>query len=1165
MSVLSQPTPQISVGPPPTLTYQVSVTNGQAYTLTVFQTLNGTNTVVVSPTSYTGTGSLQTYTFTSPVTSYSYYTSVLIGVTTTNSPSVLYYSPYQGPQGVQGNPGTVGGQGPIGPVGPQGPQGLQGVVSVTNYVTCNSLITSGTSSGTVNANANLTFNGTILDVIGQQRVTNVGGNILTISNSQSLTSNTLTTPNTLSSIVLCNAGTGATGSNFYNTSMLFNVGGYGGSIGGGLQNNVGAFLSLGTMVFNGAINPILNIVSSTTTNGNVGIGTTAPAYTLDVKGSANVSNAYYVNGALQSTTYTLADTVTVAQYIFIGTWTTAQAGRKLLITLTSSQGYNSSPTQQQVTRLCMNTANGSSVINGTSGGLVYFSAAAYIDTPLGGATGSPSTFRIVQVSSAYGSTVLAVYGNFSAYIGSAFYTVSVSGGDSWTNSSTLYGVTGPTGTYLDVTPSVSPTISGSNYGFGTTAPAYTLDVNGTIRGTLVGNISTSTQATFQSHATGGIWYYTTDGSPRLRFVSGSTSSSTLADSNSIIFQTPANTTMANITSTGMRVGDGTAASYMLDVNGSINSTGSIYVRGTNYLITYGGTSGYTYMNTDSNGYGYMRAAGSYLFMGAGGTSTLAVTNNAMSINTGAGPNYTLDVGGQVRIYETTGTNVVAGTANTMPTTAIAGKTSGSLTLYHNNANGHSSILFPSKTNDGGDYGYITFMDDVSNRAGSEECRLLIGCDNDYATDHVILQPFGGRVGVGQMLPAYKFDMFGGSANFSFNGTYGTVFVGSSDGLLIQGYSYGSSYIRADCNAANGISTNALFLGTGGCNVVDITRTDVQCHPTNALYVRNDKGAGNFVVEGTSYLGDIYNTNVYATSAIVSGTTAGRLLMLGATNACYIEAGLNSDTGSAAPLYFTDMNNANQWMCIGSTGNVGINNNSPVGRFHVKTSGNALDTFLGWDSTWMVVTPAANAATAKNTPGLGLGYSVASNTAYVTALAPNDKWKNLNLDGSNINLSPHDGGVNVNGSLSVFGGSHYIRGLTQVVADGGSVVATTPSGAATYPTNAFCVKAQTRLPDTTYSISNVFSVTTYVYSTSYTSNSIFMAINPTHYMIVTAWQDNGNWFSGSLLYTHLGGYSNAGSFVGNLSIGGAGAGIKFTNMTSGSGFRCTMIAVSAGMS
>jgi hypothetical protein len=406
--------------------------------------------------------------------------------------------------------------------------------------------------------------------------------------------------------------------------------------------------------------------------------------------------------------------------------------------------------------------------------------------------------------------------------------------------------------------------------------------------------------------------------------------------------------------------------------------------------------------------------------GTANVNMMSVTAAGVGINNST-PSYTLDVGGQIRIYETTGTNVVAGTANTMPTTAIAGKTSGSLTLYHNNANGHSSILFPSKTNDGGDYGYITFMDDVSNRAGSEESRLLIGCDNDYATDHVILQPFGGRVGVGQMLPAYKFDMFGGAANFSFDSTYGAAYVGTHTGMLLYAVSSGDGTIRADQNVEN--SVRVLYLGVGYCNVVDISRSDVQCHPTNALYVRNDKGAGNFVVEGTSYLNNISNTNLYATSAIVSGTTAGRLVMIGVQSGCYIEAGLNSDTGSAAPLYFTDMNNAHQWMCIGSTGNVGINNNSPVGRFHVKTSGNALDTFLGWDSTWMLVTPVANSGIPSTTAGLGLGYSAASNTAYVTALAPQDSWKDLRLDASNIQLVPHSPGiVNVSGGFKVVHGT-----------------------------------------------------------------------------------------------------------------------------------------------
>jgi hypothetical protein len=60
-------------------------------------------------------------------------------------------------------------------------------------------------------------------------------------------------------------------------------------------------------------------------------------------------------------------------------------------------------------------------------------------------------------------------------------------------------------------------------------------------------------------------------------------------------------------------------------------------------------------------------------------------------------------------------------------------------------------------------------------------------------------------------------------------------------------------------------------------------------------------------------------------------------MAGTASACYIEAALNSDTGSAAPLYFTDMNNAHQWMCIGSTGNIGMGVNSPGTKLDVVGS------------------------------------------------------------------------------------------------------------------------------------------------------------------------------------------------------------------------------------
>ena len=56
------------------------------------------------------------------------------------------------------------------------------------------------------------------------------------------------------------------------------------------------------------------------------------------------------------------------------------------------------------------------------------------------------------------------------------------------------------------------------------------------------------------------------------------------------------------------------------------------------------------------------------------------------------------------------------------------------------------------------------MDDVSNVAGEERSRLLIGAQNDPTnpvnSDGLILQPFGGYLGIGQMNPAYALDVNG---------------------------------------------------------------------------------------------------------------------------------------------------------------------------------------------------------------------------------------------------------------------------------------------------------------------------------------------------------------------------------------------------------------------
>ena len=155
-----------------TITFSWTTTNASSWSV-LFQyatTVNGTYTTL-STTTGSASG-LQTAAYTTPTTSYYYRTTITAqgtgGPATSTSTSLYYYNPFQGPQGVQGVQGIAGSDGLRGPDGPQGLQGVQGIVNfsggggnVANYV-----ITTTNNAGTINANANMTYDGSIFVVTG---------------------------------------------------------------------------------------------------------------------------------------------------------------------------------------------------------------------------------------------------------------------------------------------------------------------------------------------------------------------------------------------------------------------------------------------------------------------------------------------------------------------------------------------------------------------------------------------------------------------------------------------------------------------------------------------------------------------------------------------------------------------------------------------------------------------------------------------------------------------------------------------------------------------------------------------------------------------------------------------------------------------------------------
>ena len=97
--------------------------------------------------------------------------------------------------------------------------------------------------------------------------------------------------------------------------------------------------------------------------------------------------------------------------------------------------------------------------------------------------------------------------------------------------------------------------------------------------------------------------------------------------------------------------------------------------------------------------------------------------------------------------------VISEVTGSVPTAKL-----GSLTVQHDNSGGTSSIVFPSRSNYNTSYGYIKYMDDLSNNAFNKNSRMVIGVES--TTNDNIANKGLGYVGVNNYTPAYTLDISG---------------------------------------------------------------------------------------------------------------------------------------------------------------------------------------------------------------------------------------------------------------------------------------------------------------------------------------------------------------------------------------------------------------------
>lgn len=150
--------------------------------------------------------------------------------------------------------------------------------------------------------------------------------------------------------------------------------------------------------------------------------------------------------------FNIPNTGGTASWVNLGTWTTTNTGTTLYMRIVAHCGYNAEFAQNQLTEVYFKTSNGTTNVNG-----FYADGSASRNSVLGGNGAAPSVIRVVQNS----QNSYTFYGLFGTWSNGSHYTYSTDSTSSWTHTGTL--TTAPTGTLIDITPTVSDIKSASGY------------------------------------------------------------------------------------------------------------------------------------------------------------------------------------------------------------------------------------------------------------------------------------------------------------------------------------------------------------------------------------------------------------------------------------------------------------------------------------------------------------------------------------------------------------------------------------------------------------------------------------------------------------------------------------------------------------------------------